>query len=492
MSAEPGNLPQDGDSEGCLCIVASYSDLAPAVGPLVAEAARRIMMSPALGDFIELRFTGIGPRPGPAGTHSDAAAAILVDQLMHPTSGVGRNYFALVITDASATTAEELLNDCAAVPAVASLPILFRGIASTEDRPMTPGTGQAMEMVVPATGSWSQDAFVDGLRNYGEELLRYFATGHKPALTPDELDLLRSKNENRTPQPSGSVGDEPGASLEPERDTVAQSRDMPAPDVLTPQITPTVIDQPSHASSQQSPSAREEPSGTPKPTLLPLPAQAPRPRRLWRPLARSRDGQEAESEAGTGDARTGGLVYLIIVGDDISADHSAWHKGRSVLLDMDAKIAVAPLFAFKVRALGVGQDSVRGKLREAGQLSRRDIKQPVTDSDFASVLGSIRTMLKIDRATIQTTDAPMAWPAVVFFATDPPLADSATADMYRELAREASIIWIVPRDSADLMAPVFTEAQDTLLLVYHQEVAGEIASLLTSSTRIREANPRVH
>jgi hypothetical protein len=492
MSAEPGNLPQDGDSEGCLCVVASYSDLAPAVGPLVAEAARRIMMSPALGDFIELRFTDIGPRPGPAGTHSDAAVAILVDQLMHPASGVGRNYFALVIADASATTAEELLNDCAAVPAVASLPILLRGIASSEDRQMTPGTGQAMEIVVPATGSWSQDAFVDGLRNYGEELLQYFATGHKPGLTRDELDLLRSKNDNRTPQPSGSVGDEPGASLEPEREIVTQSRNKPVPDILTPQITPTAIDQPSHASSRQSPGTPEESSRTPKPTPLPLPAQAPRPRRLWRPLARSRRGHEAESETGTGDARTGGLVYLIIVGDGISADHSAWHKGRSVLLDMDAKIAVAPLFAFKVRALGAGQDSVRGTLREAGQLSRRDIKQPVTDSDFASVLGSIRTMLKIDRATIQATDAPMAWPAVVFFATDPPLADTATADMYRELAREASIIWIVPRDSADLMAPVFTEAQDTLLLVYHQEVAGEIVSLLTSSTRIREANPQVH
>jgi hypothetical protein len=495
---------QDPDSEGCLCIVASYSDLASAVGPLAEEAAKRIMMSPALGDFIELRFRDIGSRPGHLGEHADAAVAVLAGELMQPISSAGQNYFALVIADTSAATAELLLRSCAADPVVADLPIRFRGIASSDDRQLAPESDQSVEIVVSPIGSWSRDAFIDELRSYGEELLRYFAAGHQPGLSPDELGLLRSMKKQRLSQQPGPLAGESGPSLERGQETVGSAEVVPALDVLTPEIATThsrdsrvpeekvhAIEEPSPA-SPQSPRASEEPSRKPEPELSSLPAQPPRSRRLWSPMARWRRGHEAEPEIRPGEVQTSGLVYLIITGDDVSSDHSAWHKGRSMLLDTAAKIAAAPPFAFKVRALRIGPDGVQGTLRAAGQLSRRDIKGPVTDSDFAAVLGSIRIMLKIDRTAIQAPAAPMAWPAVVFYATDPPLADTIAAEVYRELAHEASIIWVVPRDSADLMAPVFTEASDTLLLLYHQEVADEVVSLLTSTTRIRGANTEVH
>ena len=491
MSVESADLPPDPDSEGCLCIVASYSDLAPAVGPMAAEAAKRIMMSPALGDFIELRFTDIGSRPEHTGEHgdeamavlTDQAVAVLTDQLIRPASGVGRNFFALVVADTSAATAERLLGDCAAVPAVAGLPIRFRGIASSDDRPLAPGRGHGVEMVVSPAGSWSREAFVDELRSYGEELLRYFATGHDPGIGRDELDVLRSGNG---------------------QETVTLAEAVAAPDILTPQ--PVTAQPPDPRVPEGGQAAEEAPRKLEQPTRPPeaasrapepspaaeatsrelVPAQPPQSRRLGRPMARWRRGHEAEYEAGAAETRASGLVYLIT--GDISSDHTAWHMGRSMLLDIDDKIAATPPFAYKVRALQIGQDSVQGALRAAGQLSRRDIKKPVSDADFAAVLGSIRTMLKIDRAAIQAPARPMAWPAVVFFAADPPLADTATAEVYRELAQEATIIWVVPRDSADLMAPVFAEAPDTMLLIYHQEVGGEVVSLLTSSNRIREAN----
>ena len=74
MSDEGETALRETDSEECLFIIGSYSDVAPTVGSAAAEAAARIMMSPALGDFIELRFVDIGPRPEQAGKPTAAVS----------------------------------------------------------------------------------------------------------------------------------------------------------------------------------------------------------------------------------------------------------------------------------------------------------------------------------------------------------------------------------------------------------------------------------
>jgi hypothetical protein len=436
MSAEP-----EQDSEGCLFIIASYSDLASTVGPLAAEAAKRIMMSPTLGDFIELRFSDIGPRPERAGS-TGHAAAVLMDELIHPTGDMGRNYFALVIADTSAATAERLLSDCAAATETAGLPVRLRGIASLEDRRPAPESDQAAEIVVSPAGSWSRDAFVDELRSCAEELLVYFATGYDPGLSRNELVLLRSGNE--------------------------EDEVVPTPDILTPQVV--VADPPDSRVPEEVVYVAEEPSREPE-----QPSPPRRSKAHWRPVVRWRRGHEAEPETGVEEPRISRLVYLIIISDD-----ATWHRSRSILLDVDKKIAAMPLFASKVRMLQITQDGIRGALHPAGQLSRGDIRLPAGDPDFATVVGTIRTMLRTDRAAIQ----PAAWPAVIFFAADPPLADTVAVEAYQELAKDTSIIWVVSRESVDLVAPVFTEAAATLLLVSHQEVGDEIATLLTSGTRM--------
>ena len=47
---------------------------------------------------------------------------------------------------------------------------------------------------------------------------------------------------------------------------------------------------------------------------------------------------------------------------------------------------------------------------------------------------------------------PVARPAVVFFAVEPPLADAITTEVYQDLARQASVIWVMPADSVSLAA----------------------------------------
>jgi hypothetical protein len=59
------------------------------------------MMSPTLGDFIEMRFVDLGPRLGQASQHV-AAVARIAREFTRPGGGAGGNYFALAIVDWSA------------------------------------------------------------------------------------------------------------------------------------------------------------------------------------------------------------------------------------------------------------------------------------------------------------------------------------------------------------------------------------------------------
>jgi hypothetical protein len=167
------------------------------------------------------------------------------------------------------------------------------------------------------------------------------------------------------------------------------------------------------------------------------------------------------------------------MGEAIVENRAAWKRGRSALLDIDAKIATAPRADFRIRVLHGDEQIRRGELRPAGQLTRRNLKGPVTHADFAGVVAEIRAMLARDRILAQAPGTPPARPAVVFFAPDPPLADPAAAQAFRELAEGASVLWIVPKAAAELIAPAFTEAPGTRFLIDNDAVAGEVAALLT-------------
>jgi hypothetical protein len=217
------------DSEGCLLIVGSYSDVASIVGPVAAKATAEIASSPALGDFIELRFVSIGPRPHP-GAEPPAAVQCLAGELTRPGSGAERNYFALVIMDRSATVVEHLLSQCGADPVVAALPILYRGFASVEDRVQDAGPadqpGPAAEVVLATAGSWTQDDLADQLRRYAETLMWDFATWSEPGLTHDQLDQIRPGEPEPAAEERGPLDDD----LEPG----SLPAIPPGPDALTP------------------------------------------------------------------------------------------------------------------------------------------------------------------------------------------------------------------------------------------------------------------
>jgi hypothetical protein len=173
-----------------------------------------------------------------------------------------------------------------------------------------------------------------------------------------------------------------------------------------------------------------------------------------------------------------GLAYLLIIGEAITDDPEAWQRSRAALLAVDQKIAALRRAAYTVRLLEGDEEAMRGEERPAGQLSKRNVRSPVPDADFAGVLNEIRKLVRRDIARYAGSGRLTTRPAVVFFTSEPPLADSVTAEVFGEFAQEALVIWVVPKGARDLMSPTFTEYDDSFLVEDGDGAAGDIADLL--------------
>lgn len=468
----------DPDSEGCLCIVASYASAAALIADVTKAAASRIMMSPSLGDFLQLRFVDLGPRPGQSDDRSYAVQKV-TDELLHADISAGRNYYALLVVDRSAAAIDRVLGSCASAPFLAALRMQFGGIASTDDRsPAEDEDDRALaDIVTSPTGAWRDiNDLVDVVRQHGEKLLRYFAARHEPGLSPGELDLLRK----RTGQPAGdmaradSQGAVEGADVRP--DVLALE------EVLAPRVT----------GKQMSSGPHDEAEQDTGPDVTPRPSQRNPERSVirWLPTIRRSRRHQPGAEGGDGGdpacaPDTRGLAYLLITGDEISAEDPAISRLRSAVLEVDKKLATVPGTEYQVRLLYGDDEALRGGLRPAGQLGRRDVKRSVAATDFASVLQQIRALVCRDltsaKAVSQLTGQLVARPAVVLFTVDPPLADSVTIDVFRGFITEASVTWVVPRNAELLVSPGFMEAPGARLIIDHEAVADDVSAALGGS-----------
>lgn len=521
----------DADSAGCLFIAGCYADLAHTLSPLVAEAASRIMRSPSLSDFIELRFADIGPRPKRA--EQGAAVERIAHEFARPCAGAGRNYFALLIADRSAAAVEQVLADCGADPVVGTLPMLRRGIATEDDRRRerpagnrlpavrdgVPSGGERMlkqggagsgtsdadgspiaaDVVILKTGSWEPEGLITELRRYAEDLLHDFATASEPGLTCEQLaDLLPPSQglaleagqagrhagdlQPGTARPqdgASALRDEPGwragrRSEEPTRPgsqrepgkrwspaKLLKRRGHPA-DHTEPE-TASTGSVPAGAALAESKPAGTALAGTAPAGTMPVPAA---------PLS------PGIGEAGK--APPAALLLLVLSGDEASRDRDAWRSRMAMLLDVDKKAAMISQAVYRVRALPNVhslEDAARHQLRRAGQLSRRDLKRSGDGYNFTRVLRVVMEVLPRDLGVLGRSSPQVERPVVVICAVNVPLADGVTAQVYGKLAQQASVIWVVPEQSVDLMSPLFTVG-DTRRLIYHPAVADEVVDLL--------------
>ena len=449
-----GFLPSEQDSVGCLLVIAGYDDISAALRLVTEQAISHINVSPELGDFFEVRFVGLGRRQAPDEA-LDEVAARAAAALTRPTGSAERHYFALMLADRSAALVARMLDECGQHAVIGRLPIRYRGLASVEDRlpgqadPERPGlTGEASEImaagvdgiVVASAGAWRRAGLVYQVEQFARELLHDFASAAEAGLTGAQLGRLR---------------------LDAREDTT----ELRSPGPLIDELTPVPADQATQPGPSLLPMAtanRELARRAAAPQAsypLPSPARrllpggrldAWRVGRLWSPARLAAGGTPAGEHAPDAERqpRVPALVVLALVGDEGRHDLGSWRRGRSVLLEIDEKLAAADPGRYLVRALRRAGDAGMTEPLEPGRLTRHHIGRPALILNFPRVLNLIRSAVEQQRAPQAT---------VVLFAAAAPLADAVTMATYRQLADETAINWIVPERVADLLSPRFKE-----------------------------------
>jgi hypothetical protein len=440
----------DDDTESCLCLVVGYAKKDGLIARVAAEAEQRIMMSPALGDFLQLRYVDLGLRPGQAGDRSRVVRRIVAD-LMAVQETAGHSHFALVAIAKSAVTVEELLGSCAADPFLVGLRMRFAGIASLDDRA---DGNDVTDIVSSPAGSWQDETeLVNALRQRCEELPRYFAVRGESGLTPAELaalrhDYVQAAAEGDDPEGEGGVGEGPD--------------ETPAPDVL------------------DEPASGDAPAESAPGRLSAIKARL-LPGNPWRREKQAPEAGDPGPAAAEVAVRTG-LVYLLMIMEQDTAADPALGRLQAALLNVDNRLAAQPFCTYQVRVIRGGDDHLRGELQDAGKLGRRAAKQAVKTGDFTAVLKGIRASLNRDRGLIQitatATGLTVVPPTVVIFAADPPIADLGAAAVFADIAAEARVVWVVPGKLEGLVSPAFGTAGGAAVLGEHPAVADEILDLM--------------
>ncbi|HWF79304.1 MAG TPA: hypothetical protein VN695_01895 [Streptosporangiaceae bacterium] len=453
---------------------------------VVAQTATRIVTSPALSDFIDLRFVDVGPIPDPDATPADAVRR-LVRELTRHGGVAGRSYFALVIVHKSAEAVRRLLLACADDEVIAALPLDCLGIASVDDRQtdaMTADEQAAWARIVLAPkGSWQRDDLVGELLRQADQLMRDFATSHRAGLTTGQIDDLRPQDvtlasgESRCAEDEAESGSDVSAAA-----TVPDSGSPPRDDLIVLPHTLARWDSDDLVGPPETMVAIAQRRTQPRAS-----DQVPRRHRI--PVLQRRAGQVALAATGrrvAGDTtkpRPVGVVYLVLSSDEDTGSQADWRQGRRMLLNLDSKLAEITQIAYHVRAAQVAADLTRDNFRPAGQLSRRDMRQRTEGSDLSRVLTGIDRAMTRDLAAFRRSGAAVTRPAIVFFAADAPLADLATIEAYTKLSAKATIRWVAPEKVLELLSPTFASLAGAEPIMYHQAVADEVSTALLHETR---------
>jgi hypothetical protein len=474
-SLGPSGMLVEDDTEDCLCLVVGYAKDDGLIARVTAEVKRRVTMSPALGDFLQLRHVDLGPQPGSAGGGSLPVRRI-VDDLMAAKETAGRSHFALIVIARSAMTIEGLLGSCTAEPFLAGLRMRLIGIASYDDR--KPGDG-LVDITSSAEGRWRDEReLIDALRQRCGELPHYFATRGEPGLTRGELATLR--HAHAQPAADGD-GPEGGADGLPD--------ETPLSDVLedAPESPITVPRQDVALASPADTGAAESAAG--RRTVVSasrwLPAVPGRRRKHA-----AKPGDQESADAANSARKALGLIYLFMIVDPDSAADPSFGRLQDALRDVDRRLAAQPSCGYQVRVIHGSDSHLRGELLAAGSVSRRASKRLVKAGDFATVLRGIRTSLRRDRELVQTIATAegltVARPAIVIFTADPPMADLDAAKVFGDLAAEATLAWVVPGKLEGLVSPAFARAWGAMVLGEHQAVADEVIDVIKSNALLPE------
>ncbi len=408
----------------CLVVVVAYDDVAPAVSASVSQAMERLRLSPALDDFIELRFVAGGPRPG-AEEEPDSLGGTILHEVARPTRGAPENYFGLVAVDDRPESVAGLLELCGGTLSEHELDVLSKGFAvKMPDR-------DAAQPPAPITILGSrphlEDRLAVGIRDFCEDLMRRYADGAVKGITPAALGTI---------------------------------------------LAPEVISEPAADETFTALSAASTPSGTSSSdadlsvTNAHADARGPRQGALAKP--------EPGAEARPGSPAT--PVFIAVVGMH-SGGRRDWRRVRSIVRGLDKHLAEPDAHGGFFVGVVPARPSARPALQPAGVLHRRDLPRADDFSDFAQHLTSLKKALELGYTDLTRRGRQTAKPKVVFLSLEAPVGDAISSELYREVNGQTSIVWLLIGEADFLLPPVFAEGAIVI-----RDYPGALHELLESVT----------
>jgi hypothetical protein len=495
-ASDTESISRAADKMECLLVVGGYDQNARVLGEVVAEARKRVMTSPLLDDFFELRFVDIGSRPEGPGLQAPALAR-LTHELAHPRDGAARYYFAFVVIDKSAAAVERVLRDCSSDSVLSALPIRFCGVATVDDRrpdgDAPDAAGAEAEIVLPEAGTWGADGLITQILRYAGTLLDDFASGQEPGLPHEGLDDLQRASAaaldaaaaaGSTPETGTPVrADDKDAGRRERQPALDEPRGYPTAGQLRPGVPGTAVVL----------------SGAPRPgearpgkTLRTSIARAVR--FVLRGIARvarlgsaSRAGTpRAELTARAADSAQ--LALLVPVSHPGTSDARARDRVETVFHEVERDLAVSG--AHWVHTIWDADGAAVERLRPAGRHVQEAGDSKPAGLDFARAVEAARTVLARDVTALEGSSWTVVSSAVVFYAQDVPLADPRTVQTFGDIVQNPGVrvAWVVPKGTADLIAPQLR--RHVRVMEAHRRVAEEITSFLLDPARSSPPDPR--
>jgi hypothetical protein len=181
--------PRAADSAACLLVAGGYEEYAEVLRRVVAGVKQRILMSPALGDFFQIRFCDLGPRPSQPSRGTPEVARLVLELTSRP-GDAARNFSAVLVFDQSAKVVEQMLRACASDPALHQLNARCLGMASRDDRPGGASARPCDPIAIARHGRRNVEEFVTEIHGLAERLLNDFGSGWKPGVRPEQVSRL--------------------------------------------------------------------------------------------------------------------------------------------------------------------------------------------------------------------------------------------------------------------------------------------------------------
>ncbi|HVY09528.1 MAG TPA: hypothetical protein VHB18_05225 [Mycobacteriales bacterium] len=428
---------------GCVLVVASYSDKADVVGQQTAVAGQLALMTPTLGDLVDVHFLDLGARP--ATVELQRTSAAMIAEYLRACAGQQAGpsavtMFAVILVDSSRQAVRRGLQAWIEDPVLGAMRVQFSGAATVDDE-IDPDSSSALSRgIVTLRVEGLQDgSLIRLISRVAESILTELAEGRRRGVTLAELDALEI-----------AVPESEGVGLDLQLDLDLDLAELETAPVLVPdeaEPLPVAV-----VAGECATSALEA-------RLAP---------------ATSKHGKSPQPEAETAQEALE-VVYLLLYVDEASAGTS-WRRARKFVDDIVGGLrGIEGCDALRLRILpGIdGTDATRAYRLE--EISKKAVPRQRDNAPIADRLDSLR--LAIGRDSTRYLSRPNApKPLVIVYCDIPPLADAITVARCEELADLATLVWVVSPAEVAMMSDRLADA--SRVLPDGAEVASEVSDLL--------------